>query len=128
MDTFALRRERLTALLREEDLEACLISSPVNVRYLTGFTGESSPLIVGRQRSVLVSDPRFTEQIAEECPGLDTHIRTPSQTVTFAAGLALRNLGFLSVGFESHQMTVAEHEVLCDDLPTLQWKGAADRV
>ena len=58
MDPFALRRERLAAMLREEALDAYLVSSPVNVRYLTGFTGESSPLIVGRERCVLVSDPR----------------------------------------------------------------------
>src|SRR5262245_49878539 len=112
MDTFALRRQRLAATLHEEGLDACLISSPVNVRYLTGFSGESSPLIVGRERSLLVSDPRFTEQIAEECPGLDTHIRTPSQTITFAEAEALRHLGFSTVGFESNQMTVVEYEAL----------------
>ena len=69
MDHFASRRERLAAPLAGEGLDACLVSSPVNVSYLTGFSGDSSHLVLGRDRAVLVSDARFTEQLAEECPG-----------------------------------------------------------
>ena len=41
MDHAAARRERLARLLPDEDLDAFLISNPVNVTYLTGFTGSS---------------------------------------------------------------------------------------
>ena len=65
MDYPAQRRERLARLLPEEGLDAILVSSPVNVTYLTGFTGDSSVLVLSRDRAVLVSDPRYTGQIAE---------------------------------------------------------------
>ena len=58
------RQARLDEVLREEGLDALLISSPVNVTYLTGFSGESSYLVLTRERPILVSDFRFTEQIA----------------------------------------------------------------
>ena len=66
--------------LREEGLDALLISNPVNVTYLTGFSGDSSYLVLGANRSLLVSDARFTTQIAEECPGSRT--TSAAQTVT----------------------------------------------
>src|SRR5262245_43948821 len=75
MDYPALRRQNLLGRLAAEELDAYLITNPVNVTYLTGFSGESSYLLFGRDRTVLVSDSRFTEQLAEECPSLDVHIR-----------------------------------------------------
>src|SRR5437660_6212345 len=85
MDYPAQRRQQLARCLDDEGLDALLVSSPVNVTYLTGFSGDSSYLVLGRQRTVLVSDARFTEQIAAECPGLETHIRPPVRTIYQAA-------------------------------------------
>jgi Xaa-Pro aminopeptidase len=122
------RRERLASLLPTEGLDCWLITSTVNVTYLTGFSGDSSVLIVGRQRSVLVSDPRYTQQIEEECPGLETHIRVPSRKLYEAIADAVGKLGHRQVGFEAAAMTVAEFETLRGQLPTVSWKGTIDRV
>src|ERR1700694_5967581 len=73
------RRRRLTLLIKKEGLDALLVSNPINVTYLTGFSGDSSYLVLGRKRTLLFSDARFTEQIAEECLGLETYIRPPGQ-------------------------------------------------
>jgi Xaa-Pro aminopeptidase len=115
-------------VLREEGLDALLISNPVNVTYLTGFSGDSSYLILGRNRSLLVSDARFTTQIAEECPGLEAHIRSVSQRVQQAATEVLDRLGCHAVGFESGHLTVADLETLLELAPAIAWKGDKDRV
>lgn len=124
----APRRDRLTQALIEEGLDALLISSPVNVTYLTGFTGESSFLVLARNRAVLVSDGRFTTQIGEECPGLPTHIRPPTQNLYQATTEVLNGLSARNVGFESSHLTVAELEALGDLNRTVTWKGGRDRV
>jgi Xaa-Pro aminopeptidase len=128
LESAARRRDQLRGLLAAEELDAVLVSSPTNVTYLTGFTGESSYLVLGRDQTVLVSDGRFTAQIAEECPGLEAHIRPPSQPVTEAAAEVVTKLGLRTIGFESAQMSVAEYEALRELTPTVAWKGAADRV
>src|SRR5262249_5496808 len=84
--------------------------------------------ILGRQRTVLVSDARFTEQIAAECPGLEVHIRPPAQSLPQAVAEVLGQLGFTTLGFESTYMTVAELETLRELAPALSWKGGRDRV
>ena len=70
MDYPARRRDRLARCLPEEGLDALAVTSTVNVTYLTGFSGDSSVLVLTRDRALLVSDPRYTGQIADECPGL----------------------------------------------------------
>jgi Xaa-Pro aminopeptidase len=124
----AQRRDRLTHSLSQEELDALLVSNPVNVTYLTGFSGDSSVLVLTRERAVLVSDPRYTEQIADECPGLATHIRPTAQKLPEAVLGVVGRLGCRSVGFESGAVTVAEFELWGELAPAVQWKGCSDRV
>jgi Xaa-Pro aminopeptidase len=128
MDYPAPRRERLARLLADEGIDVLLISSPVNVTYLTGFTGDSTVLLLSRDRLLLISDSRYTGQLAEECPGLPADIRPPSQKLPEAVAEALKKLGVRSVGFESNAVTVGEFEFLRSLAPGLDWKGSGDRV
>ncbi len=127
-DYFEHRRCKVQAMLALDSLDAILVSSPCNVSYLTNFSGDSSYLILGRDRAVLVSDGRYTEQIAEECPGLETHVRPPSQPLQEAVAEALNKLPYRSVEFEAGQMSVAEHETLHGLTPAVAWKAGKDRV
>jgi Xaa-Pro aminopeptidase len=128
MDYPALRRGKLTQTLADEALDALLITNPVNVTYLTGFSGDSSHLVLTRDRALLVSDSRYTVQIAEECPGLPTHIRPVGQTIQQAAAEILGKLAVHAVGFESGHLTVADFETLKGTLKTVSWKGNRDWV
>jgi Xaa-Pro aminopeptidase len=128
MDHHAPRRDRLARALADEGLDALAVSAVVNVTYLTGFSGDSSVLVLTPSRAVLVSDPRYTVQIAEECPGLETHIRAPSQKIHEAVAEVLTRLGVRAVGFESAAVTVADLETLKELAPAVDWKAGADRV
>ena len=128
MDYPARRRQQLAAFLPETELDVFLVSNPFNVTYLTGFSGESSYLLLGRERCLLVSDARFTEQIAAECPGLETYIRPPAQNLYQATAEVLTKLGHRAVGFESSHLTVAEWDMLRELAPAVQWKAERDRV
>jgi Xaa-Pro aminopeptidase len=128
MPAFASRRERLWQAARQEGLAALLITNPVNVSYLTGFSGESSHLLLAEGQALLVSDGRFTEQIAEECPDVETYIRPTTQTVAEATTAQLRSLGVTTVGYESGHLSVADFQTLSEPLKTLDWKPGKDRV
>jgi Xaa-Pro aminopeptidase len=123
-----LRRQKLPLTLDQEGLDALLVTNPVNVTYLTGFSGESSYLLLTRNRAVLVSDFRFAEQIAEECPGLETHIRPVDKTVQQASSEILTKLGIRTVGFESNHLTVADWETIRNQAKGCDWKAGTDRV
>lgn len=103
---FPLRRKNLRAFLKRERLDAILITDPLNVFYLTGFTGGDSWLFVSRERTVLISDPRYELQIAEEAPDIEAIVRrTP--TTMFGAVKALA-VSAMKVGIESDSITLGE--------------------
>ena len=112
MLNYAARRNRLRRSLRKHDVDAILVTHEPNVTYLSGFTGDSTSLLVSRRNDVLISDSRFTTQIGEQCEGLQADIRT--QAVTWLKQLTriLGRLGTAMVGFEADHLTVARHAAL----------------
>ncbi|MFM7057686.1 MAG: aminopeptidase P family N-terminal domain-containing protein, partial [Planctomycetota bacterium] len=64
------RRGRVQRRFRELGIDALVVTGLANVRYLTGFTGDSSWLFLATgQAPVLLSDTRYETQLAQECPG-----------------------------------------------------------
>lgn len=112
MDRFAIRRENLRSACATEEIDAFLVSAPSNVSYLTGFTGDSSILLLGKKNDLIISDGRFTTQLEQECPGLEAQIRLPGQDMNPAVAAAVSSLGLTRVGFEASHCTVADYEAL----------------
>ncbi|HTV48606.1 MAG TPA: aminopeptidase P family protein [Phycisphaerae bacterium] len=69
------RCEALTAALEKQKLPALLISSYVDVSYVTGFEGDDSWVIFTPEKVWLISDSRYSEQIQRECPWVVPVIR-----------------------------------------------------
>lgn len=128
MDYPLRRRQRLARLLKDEQLDAFLVTHPVNVTYLTGFSGDSSAFLVGRKQSVLISDGRFTPQIAEECPGLDVYIRPIAQKLPEAIAHVVNRFGVNGIGFESGHVTVGMRDLLGELAPGISWSSKAEAV
>jgi Xaa-Pro aminopeptidase len=103
---YASRRQNLLKLLKQNELQGLLVFAPVNVRYLTGFSGDSSVLVIGPEICVLVTDGRFTAQLAEECPDLELDVRKVSETQPERIGKLLVKRKLARVGFESDRVTV----------------------
>jgi Xaa-Pro aminopeptidase len=65
-DRITLRLERLRASLVDRGLDAMLVSSPQNRRYLSGFTGSAGYLLVSANSSLIATDFRYFEQARQE--------------------------------------------------------------
>ncbi len=52
--------------MREKNIEAFVIYKPVNVTYITGFTGDDSVAFVTHDRAIFITDGRYTEQAVKE--------------------------------------------------------------
>lgn len=107
-ERYLSRQEKLVSRIGEAEVDAMLVTGVSNVSYLTGFSGDSSALLIGPNVRVLISDSRYQTQIAEECPGLEADIRTQKTKPhdQLAAVIAKARPGKLAV--ESHILTVQE--------------------
>src|SRR4051812_37032036 len=117
MDLNARRLEKLRKAIRGDRVDLMMITSETNVRYLSGFSGEASVLLVGKDRAILLSDGRFASQIAQECPGFEVHIRPVGQLLFDAVGEVLAKLGCRRVGYEPASLSMASFAKLKEKAP-----------
>lgn len=127
MNPYCLKRiENLQARLRAESLPGLLVTDVFNVTYLSGFTGDSSWLWVTPDRILMLSDTRYSEQLAEECPGLELEIRGAGLTTLELAQQVVGRQGLARVGIEAASMSRAISDQLAAGLgatlvPTQGW-------
>jgi Xaa-Pro aminopeptidase len=132
----ALRRQALIHSLKNDpqNLDAALITCPVNVTYLTGFSGDSSSVVVTEKKSILISDQRFEAQIKEECADygrgqeFELHIRPHNKTTTEATAEVLTKLGVKSVAVEASRLSIGELESLRTLAPKATFSSQNDLV
>lgn len=120
MERHQARRDRLRKALGKTDAEALLVTDFTNVTYLTGFTGDDSYLLLQRDGELIVSDPRYTTQLGEECPGLDLSIRRPGTNMVDGVVKVLKAAKVGRLGIEADSMTVSLRDKIAGKLPKME--------
>ncbi|MGQ0466757.1 MAG: M24 family metallopeptidase [Sporichthyaceae bacterium] len=113
-DVHAARRDLVRAYCASADLEAVLITDPINVRYLTGFTGSNAALLLTGRRSVLATDGRYEVQAGRQCS--DVEVLLNRACAAALAEQAEKN-GIRRFGFESHHVTVDLSDLVAEQCP-----------
>lgn len=117
---YASRRERVRRRLKRLDAHALLVTGGANVTYLTGFTGDDSFLLLWRDGELLLTDPRYTVQVQEECPDLEILARSPSESIVCSLAKALRSARVARLAIEAETMSVGLQGRIAEKLPKLQ--------
>ncbi|HEY5194393.1 MAG TPA: Xaa-Pro peptidase family protein [Solirubrobacteraceae bacterium] len=131
------RAARLASQLREQKIDRLLVSAPVNIRYLCGYTGSNGLLLIdaGEQAEHrFFTDFRYATQSAEQVPEgfereiasadlLEAAVRALSPGATETDGKqadrrapgeekAQGNHGQMRLGFDDASLTVKQHNRL----------------
>lgn len=109
---YEARRAKLLKKFREFGIDSFLISSVSNVRYLTGFTGDSSWLFLSPGLTVILSDTRYETQLSTECPQIRAEIRDAGSTLLDLAARIVGASGVRQTGFEAEHLSWATHRLL----------------
>jgi Xaa-Pro aminopeptidase len=131
------RVARLQAELAERELDALLVSTLVDVRYLTGFTGshglalivaEDAGTGIGRHR--FLTDFRYSAQSADQVPEAFQREIVPGELLE-AIGATLAESGG-RLGFDEAHLTVKAHrrlgELLGSGWQLVPFTGAVERL
>ena len=103
------RLHKLRETLRQKELDAILISSPENRRYLSGFTGSAGYLLVTQTEAVIATDFRYVEQAGQQAPQF--RVDRVSSKLDWMPELA-SEVGARRIGFEAQHMTFGTHSAL----------------
>lgn len=105
------RVERLRAQLEADGLDAVVVSSLPNMRYLSGFTSMDATLLITGRSCCLFTDFRYTIQAAAQCPGFEVLEPEPGQLADSLRDVLVRD-GCRRCAFEQETMTVEQYERL----------------
>lgn len=122
---FGERQRKIRERLHPEHLDALLVTSMPNIRYLTGFTGSAAQLLITESETLFITDSRYLVQAEQQVAGRvvkveESYLKTVGETISQAR--------LKRVGFESAHVT---HQQLGDLLkqvtgallfvPTTEW-------
>src|SRR6185295_14541216 len=98
----------------ERKLDVLLVSGAANVRYLTGFTGDSGCVLLAAGRATLITDPRFTIQASQEA---NCKVRIARGPLMMDAVSIIGRAGWRRIGYEPARMQCDAFESLKSKLP-----------
>jgi Xaa-Pro aminopeptidase len=107
------RLNNLRKIIKENNLDAMLVSMLDNVFYLSGFGGDAGWLMVSADKTLLAVDFRFIEQAKVESGSLVEIVHIKGDLESWFPGL-ISDYGFKNIGFESGNLTFSQFVKLQD--------------
>jgi Xaa-Pro aminopeptidase len=102
--------------LAVEKIDAFLVTSPANVRYLSGFTGSNGMLLAtGNGTAVFFTDPRYALQSSQEVSCTINVV--PRGGLIAAVAQHIRRRRIRRVGFEKNHISYQQFSFLDQKLP-----------
>ena len=110
-----LKLQKLRAEMKRRDVEAILVTSPFNLRYITEFTGTAGLALVTQDKAVFITDFRYTEQAGVQVKEFE--VVQAKKNLMDEAVETIHSLGIKTLAFEQDYMTYAT---------ALQYKGKVE--
>jgi Xaa-Pro aminopeptidase len=109
-----VRAAHVAAELRRREVDWLLVSMPVNVRYLSGYTGSNGLAVIAAEEGadhLFFTDFRYASQSAEQVPdGFEREIAPAELLEAAARGLGSGGAqGEGALGFDDASLTVGQH-------------------
>ncbi len=101
------RRRLLVASFPALHMDAFLVTSLPNVRYLSGFTGSNGALLLTKDAAYLFTDPRYQTQAPQES---DCAVRIAKGQLLKAVATLVKQRRLKAVGFEQTRISLGDFE------------------
>lgn len=112
--------------MQEQGLDAFLVTSLPNVRYLSGFSGSNGICVITASEAYFLTDIRYALQSKEDVRGFR---RLVTMVGLFETASRRRLLsGCRKVGFESHHVSHAHYRTIRKLFPRISWKPVSELV
>lgn len=98
---------KLRAALEEKGLDALLITSKYNRRFISNFTGSSGVALITKEKALFITDFRYIEQATNQCEGFEI-VKHEGLIPSEVANQVELN-GVTKLGFEQDHMTFSEY-------------------
>ncbi len=98
--------EKIRTAAQVYETDAILITSKENRRYVTGFTGSNGYVVITKDKALLITDFRYTQQATSQAPDFEI-IQYDSNIVDHLKKI-LEDLPIKTIGYETDKLTDKE--------------------
>ncbi|MGE4282245.1 MAG: M24 family metallopeptidase [Clostridia bacterium] len=122
-------QERLTSLqskLKENKMDAMLITSPISRTYITGFIGTAGYGVVTQSDAFLFTDSRYTQQAKEQA--IFFHVMEFQGNPYDAVNALVKENNIKVLGFEDKDVTYSQFEQLKNKIVVEQFYSVGDLI
>jgi Xaa-Pro aminopeptidase len=106
------RLERLQHQLRNQQLDALLITSGINRQYLSGFTGSAGVCVITPNHAFLLSDSRYATQAVNEAPAFEFLLLSDTEPLPLHLSQIMQQRNISRLGFEANDLSVSQFNKL----------------
>lgn len=100
---------KIQSRLGQLAIDAMLITSSYNRRYMTGFTGTAGVVLITEEKGIFITDFRYTEQAAKQCVGYE--VIKQKGTITAEIAEQVKKLGIKRLGFEEENVSFSMYKL-----------------
>jgi Xaa-Pro aminopeptidase len=114
LSEFEQRRRDAASRLGEWKIDALLVSSPANIRYLSGYSGSNGLILLAAKEAHFLTDPRYGLAATQQ---ITCKVHVAKGPLIKAAAALVKSRKWKKIGIETGAMRVEEFNSLKDDLP-----------
>jgi Xaa-Pro aminopeptidase len=107
------RRRAVAARLGEQKVDALLVSSAANIRYLSDYAGSNGLMLITGSGSHFFTDPRY----GLEAQNITCKVHVAKGSLILAASKLIKKKKLKKVGLESAWVRLADYTKLKEELP-----------
>lgn len=121
-----IKFDKVQQLLEREKLDALLVMSSYNRRYLSNFTGTSGALVITPERRYLISDFRYKAQGAEQAEAFEFVLQQGSLLDFITSFMESKNIK--RIGFEGEHVNYNTYSKIKDDFEVVPLTGEVEKI
>lgn len=105
-----MRVEKVQTKLKEQGLDALMVTNPYNLRYVSNFTGTAGLALITQEKAYFVTDFRYTEQAKDQTKGYE--IIRHAGGIYEEVGRLVQEENIKILGFEQDVVSYATYTTL----------------
>lgn len=121
-----IKYDKVRKLIEKEQLDALLVMSDHNRRYLSDFTGSSGAVIITKDEKYLISDFRYDAQAREQAKDFEFVLQEKG-LLNFIIKF-LKEKGFKTVGFEGAHINFNTYSTLSESFDLIPLTGEVEKI
>lgn len=104
---------KIIDFIRAKNIDGFFVSKPQNVRYVSNYTSDDAFLFITEKENFFITDPRYIEQAAMECPNYKIiNWRESGKSVAESVEFIIDSLNLKSFCFEGDYINYNTYEEL----------------